>query len=144
MGSVVYSMGVSLDGYMEGPNHELDWHIVDEELLSYVMAQQREVGVYLWGRRVYENMAAYWSTADQDPEASSFVIEYARIWRNTPKIVFSRTLEHVDPRGNARLVREVTPEAVASWKTEFGKVLSVACRLPINAQMRRVVIPELG
>jgi dihydrofolate reductase len=92
MSRVVYSMQVSRDGYIEGPDHELDWHIVDEELQSYVMTQQRRVGAYLWGRRVYEHMAAYWSTADQDPAASSFVLDYARIWRNTTKIVFSRTL----------------------------------------------------
>jgi dihydrofolate reductase len=110
MGRVVYSMGVSLDGYIEGPNHELDWHIVDEELQSYVMTQQRRVGAYLWGRRVYDHIAAYWATADQDPAAPSFVLEYAGIWKNTPKIVFSRTLKHVDPRGNARLSGKSPPK----------------------------------
>ncbi len=144
MGRVVYSMGVSLDGYMEGPDHELDWHIVDEEFQSYVMAQQRRVGAYLWGRRVYEHMAAYWSTADQDPAATPFVLEYASIWRNTPKIVFSRTLEHVDLRGNERLLREVTPETVASLKSEFGKDLSVGGPDLASSFMRPGLIDEYG
>ncbi len=144
MGRVVYSMGVSLDGYIEGPNHELDWHIVDEEFQNFVMTQQRRVGAYLWGRRVYEHMAAYWSTADQDPAASSFVLEYAGIWKNTPKIVFSRTLKHVDPRGNARLLREVTPETVASLKTEFGQDLSVGGSDLAASFMRGGLIDEYG
>ncbi len=144
MGKVVYSMGASLDGYIEGPNHELDWHIVDEELQSYVMTQQRRVGAYLWGRRVYEHMAAYWSTADQDPASSSFVLEYAAIFKNTPKIVFSRTLKHVDPRGNARLLREVTPETVASLKTQFGNDLSVGGPDLAASFIRLGLIDEYG
>ncbi len=144
MGKVVYSMGVSLDGYMEGPDHELDWHIVDEELLDYVMTQQRRVGAYLWGRRVYEHMAAYWSTADQDPAATPFVLEYARIFKNTPKIVFSRTLDHVDPGGNVRLLNEVTPEAVASLKTEFGGDLSVSGSDLAASFIRLGLIDEYG
>jgi dihydrofolate reductase len=146
MGTVVYSMGVSLDGYMEGPNHELDWHIFDEELQSYVMTQQRRVGAYLWGRRVYEHMAAYWSIADQDPAASSFVREYAGIWKNTPKIVFSRTLKHVEPNtgDNVRLLREVTPETVARLKTEFGQDLSVGGADLAASFMRLGLIDEYG
>ena len=141
MGRVVYSMQVSLDGYIEGPNRELDWHIVDEELLSYVNSQQRRVGAYLWGRRVYEHMAAYWPTAVRDPAAPSFVLDYADIWKNTPKIVFSRTLKHVEH--NARLVREVTPETVASLKAEFGD-LSVGGPDLAASFMRRGLIDEYG
>jgi dihydrofolate reductase len=146
MGRVVYSMGVSLDGYMEGPNHELDWHIVDEELQSYVMVQQRRVGAYLWGRRVYEHMAAYWATADQDPSASSFVLDYARIWKNTPKIVFSRTLEHVEheARDKVRLLGEVTPETVATLKTEFDSDLSIGGANLAASFMRLGLIDEYG
>jgi dihydrofolate reductase len=142
MGRVVYSMGVSLDGFFEGPNHELDWHIVDEELQSYVMARESTRGAYLWGRRVYEHMAAYWATADQDPSASSFVLDYARIWKNTPKIVFSRTLEHVEH--NARLLREVTPEIVASLKSEFDSDLSIGGANLAASFMRLGLIDEYG
>lgn len=142
MGRIVYSMEVSLDGYIEGPNHELDWHIIDEELLSYVMTQQSRLGAYLWGRRVYEHMAAYWPTAIQDPAAPSHVVDYADIWTNTPKIVFSRTLKHVEH--NARLLREVTPEAVASLKTEFGKDLSVGGPDLASTFMRHGLIDEYG
>lgn len=144
MGRVIFSMGVSLDGYIEGPNHELDWHIVDEEFQSYVIAQQRRVGAYLWGRRVFEHMAAYWSTADQDPAAPPFVLEYARIWRNTPKIVFSRTLDHLDPSGNTRLLRAVTPETVASLKTEFAGDLSLGGPDLAASFMRLGLIDEYG
>lgn len=146
MGRVVYSMQVSLDGYIEGANQELDWHIVDEELQSYVITQQSRVGAYLWGRRVYEHMAAYWPTADQDPAAPSFVLDYAAIWKNTPKIVFSRTLKQVEHNAadNVRLLREVTPETVASLKTEFGKDLSVGGPDLASSFMRLGLIDEYG
>jgi dihydrofolate reductase len=142
MGTVIYSMGVSLDGYMEGPNHELDWHVVDDELLDYVMAQQRRVGAYLWGRRVYEHMAAYWAGAGEDPAATPFVREYAAIWKNTPKIVFSRTLTQVEH--NARLARDVTPAAVASLKAEFDRDLSVGGADLAACFIRQGLIDEYG
>jgi dihydrofolate reductase len=123
MRKVIYSMMVSLDGFIEGPNRELDWHIIDEELHTYINDQQSATGAYLYGRRMYENMTAYWPTADTDPSNPAYVLEFARIWKNMPKIVFSKTLERVE--GNARLVREDAAEEVGKLKEEPGKDLSV-------------------
>ncbi len=66
MRKVIYSPMVSLDGFVEGPNQELDWGIVDEELHTYINDQQHEIDTYLLGRRMYEVMV-YWDTADTDP-----------------------------------------------------------------------------
>jgi dihydrofolate reductase len=123
MRKLIYSMMVSLDGYIEDVNHKIDWHIIDEELHQFINDQQAEVDTFLYGRRMYENMASFWPTADEDPSNPSFVVEWARIWKNMPKIVFSKTLENV--KWNSRLVREVIPEEIHKLKAQPGKALSV-------------------
>jgi dihydrofolate reductase len=114
MGKVVVSMSVSLDGFMEGPHREIDWHHVDEEVHAYFNAHLSGMSAFLDGRVTYELMAEFWPTADQDPDASEAVREFARIWRDMPKIVYSRTLEHAG--WNATVVREVVPAEVEALK----------------------------
>jgi dihydrofolate reductase len=113
---------VSLDGFVEGPNRELDWGMVDEELHTYINDQQREIDTYLFGRRMYEVMV-YWDTADTDPSNPEYVLEFARIWKNIHKIVFSKTLEHV--QGNATLSKGNIVEEIAKLKAMPGKDMSI-------------------
>lgn len=122
MRKVIYSMGVSLDGFIAGPSGEIDWTAPDEELHRFHNEQTREIGVHLLGRRLYEEML-YWETADEKPSAPDFELEFARIWKAQPKIVFSKTLERV--LGNARLVRDGVADEVARLKEQPGKDLSV-------------------
>src|ERR687884_435860 len=117
MGRVVYSMGSSLDGYIAGPQGEIDWAAPDEELHRFHNAQTRELSAQLCGRRLYEEMT-YWDTAEDDPSAAEHEREFARIWKDLPKIVFSTTLEHVT--GNARLATGGVAEEVARLKREPG------------------------
>jgi dihydrofolate reductase len=119
---VIYSMGVSLDGFIAGPNGEIDWSAPDEELHRFHNEQTRELGAQLCGRRLYEEML-YWETADENPSATEYELEFARIWQDLPKIVFSTTLEKVE--GNARLVKDRVAEEVAKLKEEPGKDLAV-------------------
>ena len=91
MRKLIYSMGVSLDGFIAGPNGEIDWSAPAEELHRFHNEQAREIGVHLCGRRLYEEMT-YWETADQNPSAAEHELEFAHIWQALPKIVFSRTL----------------------------------------------------
>jgi dihydrofolate reductase len=100
MRSVTYSMGVSLDGYIVGPDGNFEWTAPDEEVFRFVTDEIREVGVHLLGRRVYETML-YWETAEQDPSLDDSMREWAALWKALPKVVFSRTLSAV--QGNARL-----------------------------------------
>jgi dihydrofolate reductase len=100
MRSVTYSMGVSLDGYIVGPDGGFDWTGPDEEVFRFVTDEIREVGVHLLGRRLYETML-YWETADQDPSLDDSMLVWAAIWKPLPKVVFSTTLSAV--QGNARL-----------------------------------------
>jgi len=122
MRKVIYSMGVSLDGFIAGPNGEIDWSAPDEELHRFHNRQTRELGAHLCGRRLYEEML-YWETAEENPSAPEHELEFARIWKDMPKIVFSKTLEKVE--GNARLVRDGVAEKVAKLKEQPGKDLAV-------------------
>ena len=100
MRSVTYSMGVSLDGYIVGPDGGFDWTAPDEEVFGFVTDEIRQVGVHLLGRRLYETML-HWESADQDPSLDDSMLEWAAIWKALPKVVFSATLPAV--QGNARL-----------------------------------------
>jgi dihydrofolate reductase len=120
---VIYGMMVSLDGYIETPGWEIDWILIDEELHKYVNDQERAVDTYLYGRRMYELMARFWPTADEDPAAPDFIVEYARIWKRTPKVVFSKTLERVE--WNARLVRDDIAGEISRLKQQPGQDLEV-------------------
>jgi dihydrofolate reductase len=122
MRKVIYSMGVSLDGFIAGPNGEIDWSAPDEELHRFHNQQTREIGAHLCGRRLYEVMT-YWETADENPSAAEHELEFARIWKDMPKIVFSKTLEKVE--GNTRLVRDGVADEVAKLKEQTGGDLAV-------------------
>ena len=122
MRKLIYSMGVSLDGLIAGPDGDIDWSAPDEELHRFHNQQAREVGAELYGRRLYEVMR-YWETEEENPSAPEHELEFARIWKDTPKIVFSKTLEKVE--GNARLVRDGIAEEVANLKEQPGKDLAV-------------------
>jgi dihydrofolate reductase len=109
---------VSVDGYMEGPNREIDWHMVDDELHRHMNGWLAGAGAFLEGRVTYELMAEFWPTADQDPAAPPAVVEFARIWRDMPKVVYSRTLERAD--SNATVVHDVVPDEVLALKAQPG------------------------
>src|ERR671918_26127 len=136
---IIYSMGVSLDGFIAGPDGEIDWSAPDEELHRFHNQQTRELGAHLCGRRLYEVMT-YWETADQNPSLPEHELEFARIWKDTPKIVFSKTLEKVE--GNARLVRDGVAEEVAKLKEQAGKDLAVGGAGLASALIKLGVIDE--
>jgi dihydrofolate reductase len=122
MRKLIYSMTMSLDGYIAGPGGNIDWSAPDEELHRFHNNQVRELGVHLLGRRLYETMM-YWETADQDPSASEVTVDFARIWQALPKVVFSKTLDRVE--GNTRLASAGVVEEVARLKEEPGGDLAV-------------------
>ncbi len=119
---LIYSMGVSLDGFIAGRDEEIDWSAPDEELHRFHNRQTRELGEHLCGRRLYETML-YWETAEENPSGAEHLLEFARIWKALPKIVFSRTLEKVE--GNARLLRDNVADEVVKLKQQPGKDLAV-------------------
>ncbi len=118
MRSVTYSMGVSLDGYIVGPDGAFDWTAPDEEVFRFVTEEIRGVGVHLLGRRLYETML-YWETADQDPSLDDSMLEWTAIWKALPKVVFSTTVSAV--QGNARLASGSLTEEIGRLRAEPGE-----------------------
>jgi dihydrofolate reductase len=119
---VIFSMGASLDGFIAGPGGAIDWTAPDAELHRFHNEQTRELGTHLCGRRLYEAMV-YWETAEETESLGAPELEFARIWKALPKIVFSRTLQTV--AGNARLARAGVAEELATLKEETGKDIAV-------------------
>lgn len=123
MRKIILSMQVSLDGFFEGPHHDLSWHMVDEELHRHFNDELRAMGAFLDGRVTYELMADYWPTADADPDASAPEADFARIWRDMPKIVYSRTMTSAG--WNTTVVPEVVAEDVRALKAQPGGDLAL-------------------
>ncbi len=123
MGSLVYSFNVSLDGFIETPSHSLDWANVDEDVHAWFNDRAREADAFLYGRRLYETMAAYWPTGERDPGATPAMRDFARIWVAKPKIVFSRSLRDVG--WNSRLVTRDVGEELTALRGEFDGRLEV-------------------
>jgi dihydrofolate reductase len=92
--------------------------MVDDELHRHFNEQLGSMGAFLDGRVTYELMAGFWPTADTDPSSTEPMVEFARIWRDMPKIVYSKTLERAD--WNTTIVREVVPEDIMELKAQPG------------------------
>jgi dihydrofolate reductase len=120
--NVIYSMTMSADGFINGPDGTFEWGAPDEELHRFHNERVRELGAHFLGRRLYETMV-YWETAEDDPAAGPVVVDFARIWKALQKIVFSNTLESVE--GNTRLATGGIAEEVAALKAQPGKDLAV-------------------
>jgi len=118
MRKIILMMSMSLDGFFEGPNRELDWQLVDDELHDHFNEQLSAMGAFLDGRVTYELMAGFWPTADTDPSSTTPMIEFARIWRDMPKVVYSRTLERAD--WNTTIARDVVADEVLGLKAQPG------------------------
>lgn len=116
MRKIILMTSVSLDGFIEGPNRELDWHMVDDELHGHFNEELGAMGAFLNGRVTYELMASFWPTADTNPESTGPMVEFARIWRDMPKFVFSRTLERAD--WNTTVMRDVVPAELQELKAQ--------------------------
>jgi dihydrofolate reductase len=140
MRQLIYSMGVSLDGFIAGRAGEIDWSAPDEELHRFHNQQTREIGAHLQGRGLYEVMRSWETAEEENPSASDVEVEFARIYRAMPKIVFSRTLGRVD--GNARLAQAPVAEEVARLKAQAGQDLAVGGAGLASALVREDLIDE--
>ncbi len=120
MRKVIFFMLISLDGFYEGPNHDLNWHHVDEEFNKFAIAQLNAVDTLLFGRVTYEMMASYWPTSaavTDDPIV-------AKKMNSLPKIVFSKTLSRVDWQ-NTKLIKNNVVEEILKLKQQTGRDLII-------------------
>lgn len=119
MRKVIFQNMLTLDGLIEGPNREIDWHLVDREV-EESFALEAEYDMLLFGRVTYELMAGYWPTPagiQDDPLVAATM-------NRLPKVVFSRTLERVDWE-NSRLVKSDPAAEVARLKALPGKSMAI-------------------
>ena len=133
-------MNLSLDGYIAAPGDDLSWGAMSDELFQWWSDRVGSTGLALYGRRLWETMNSHWPTADQQPGATPAQIEFARRWREMPKVVFSSTLSTVD--WNARLVTGDAASEITRLKTEDGGPMDVGGATLAAAAMRAGLIDE--
>lgn len=124
MRKVISFMHVSLDGFTAGPNGELEWAIVDEELNPYVDALFRNVDTAIYGRVTYLGMQSYWPTVLNDPAAPPRDRAHARWVEDVAKIVFSTTLARAEWK-NTRLIKDHIAEEIEALKQQPGRDLMI-------------------
>ncbi len=140
MRKLIYSMNVTLDGYVAAPGDDIGWGVPGPELHRWFNDRAREIGLSLYGRKLWELMSAHWPTADQQPDATPVEVEFAHIWQKTPKVVFSATLDEVN--GNARLVNDDAVAEIARLKAEGGAPMEIGGAGLAGAAMRAGLIDE--
>ncbi|WP_139006154.1 dihydrofolate reductase family protein [Arthrobacter crystallopoietes] len=124
MAKLIYSGITSLDGYIADAEGDFDWSMPDEEVHAFVNDLTRPIGTYLFGRRMYEVMVVWEELAD-DPELPAVEQDFARIWQNADKIVYSTTLETV-PSARIRIERSFDSEEIRRMKASAERDLVVA------------------
>ena len=123
MGKLIYCMNLSTDGFIATLDGGLEWSGVDDEIHGWFNDHARGIEASLYGRRLWEVMAAFWPTGEEDPSSTEVMREFARIWNRTPKVVFSTSLDDIDH--GARLVRGDVGEVLSSVRREFDGDLEV-------------------
>ncbi|GGK73111.1 dihydrofolate reductase family protein [Ornithinimicrobium pekingense] len=123
MGRLIYAANTSLDGYLEDEAGSFDWSVPDDEAHAFWNEHERRIGTSLYGRRMYETMKV-WEDDDWLAGEPAVVRDYATIWRDTDKVVYSSTLEAVST-ARTRIERRFDPEAVRRLKEGSDADLSV-------------------
>ena len=119
MRKLIYGMNLTLDGYVAAPGDDIGWGGPSDELFQWWLDQELAIGLLLYGRKLWEAMSSHWPTGDQQPGATPAQIEFARNWRDTPKVVFSSTIDKVD--WNTRLVTGDAVAEITRLKAEDGE-----------------------
>ena len=149
MGKLIYTGIMSLDGYTEDVDGHFDWLEPTEEIHTFVNDLERPLGTYLLGRRMYDVMR-FWETAHTVPDQPDFILDYASIWHDKDKIVYSRTLGAVTT-ARTRLEHDFDPAAVAALKQTAPSDLSVdgptlaatAIRAGLVDEFRQIMYPVI-
>ena len=123
MAKLIYSVLMSLDGYVADEDGNFDWAEPDEEVHAFVNDLEQSIGTYLYGRRMYEVMVA-WETMPTGGDQPAVMRDFAAIWRAADKIVYSTTLETV-ASARTQIERAFDPEAIRQLKADAASDLSV-------------------
>jgi len=141
MRKLIFGMNVTLDGYIAATGVDIGWSgPPSDELFQWWLDQERASHLSLYGRKLWETMSSYWPTGDQQPDATPAEIEFARNWRDTPKVVFSSTIDKVD--WNTRLVTGDAVAEITRLKAEDGGPMGIGGATLAGAAMRAGLIDE--
>jgi len=147
MRKLTFGMNVTLDGYIAAPGDDLGWSVGEGpdsspsyELFQFWSDRVAATGLALYGRKLWETMSSPWPTADQQPGATPAEIEFARRWRDMPKVVFSSTIDKVD--WNTRLVTGDAVTEITRLKTEDAGPMDIGGATLAGAAMRAGLIDE--
>ncbi|MGW6915626.1 dihydrofolate reductase family protein [Kitasatospora sp. NPDC054939] len=119
-GTITHFVHQSLDGFIEGPDGEFDWPVMGPELSAYSRELTAEADVFLYGRVVWEMMAGYWPRAEEI-STDAHDLAFAPLWRKTPKLVVSRTLEQAD--WNTRVITTDAAQELARLKQDGARMV---------------------
>ena len=123
MAKLIYAAFTSLDGYVADETGNFDWAELDEEVNAFINNRERQIGTYLFGRKMYETMAV-WETPDVFPHRTAAVLEFAPIWQAAEKIMYSTTLQTVST-AKTRLERRFEADVVRELKAEATREVAV-------------------
>jgi dihydrofolate reductase len=113
-------MHISLDGFVAGPNGEMNWIKVDEEIFDHVGKRIDETDTAMYGRVTYEMMEGYWPTAGDEPNASKHDIEHSRWYKKAHKVVLSKTMKGADLT-NTQIISDNLSDRINEIKQQEGK-----------------------
>jgi dihydrofolate reductase len=139
MANLVYGAIASLDGYIEDTNGNFDWAEPDEEVHAFVNDRARPLGTYLYGRRMYETMAA-WETMDT-PDHTPYSRDFARIWQAAEKIVYSTSLGERST-ARTRIERSFDPDAIGRLKATAERDIEISGPTLAAHAMRAGLVDE--
>ncbi|WP_086820451.1 dihydrofolate reductase family protein [Allokutzneria sp. NRRL B-24872] len=141
MRKLIFGMNVSLDGYVAAVGDDISWGgPPSEELFQWWLDHELASELTLYGRKLWETMSSYWPTGDEQPGATPAEIEFARNWRDTPKVVFSSTVGEVD--WNTRVVTGDAVAEITRLKAEDGGPMGIGGAMLAGAAMRAGLIDE--
>ncbi|MEW2518700.1 dihydrofolate reductase family protein [Actinacidiphila alni] len=141
MRKLIYAMNLSLDGYIAAPGDDIGWSgPPNQELFQWWLEHEQAGGLSLYGRKLWETMSSHWPTGDQRPDATPAEIAYARNWRDTPKVVFSSTIDKVD--WNSRLVTGDAIAEITRLKAEDGGPMHIGGATLAGAAVRAGLVDE--
>ncbi|SFR02974.1 Dihydrofolate reductase [Lentzea waywayandensis] len=140
MRKLFFGMNVTLDGYIAAPGDDIGWGGPSDEMFQWWLDQELANDISLYGRKLWEAMSSYWPTRDQQPDVTPAQAEYARNWRDTPKVVFSSTIDEVD--WNTRLVTGDAVAEITRLRAGDGGPMGIAGATLAGAAMRAGLIDE--
>jgi dihydrofolate reductase len=137
---LTFGMNVTLDGYIAAAGEDLGWSMPSDELFQWWSDRVGATGLALYGRKLWEAMSSHWPTVDQQAGVTPAEIEYARRWREMPKVVFASSPSAVD--WNTRLVTGDAVTEIIRLKAEDGGPMDIAGATLAAAAMRAGLIDE--